>query len=119
MVGVDLDSFCTRVVVTDIQGNLLFKQESETRIPDGRDLVLSRTLKAIHKAIDDSRIPRAAVKGIGIGHSGVIDVGKGLVSSYPPAGADGGMEKRTARDIPEREFACPASSRKRSGHRDS
>ena len=54
LVGVDLGSFHTRVVVTNIRGALVYKQElAETGMPDGRDLVLSRTMKKIHEAIDD------------------------------------------------------------------
>jgi hypothetical protein len=45
---------------------------------DGRDLVLSRTLKAIHKAIKDSGKPTKVVRGVAMGHSGVIDADKAL-----------------------------------------
>ncbi|HZW96503.1 MAG TPA: ROK family transcriptional regulator [Candidatus Eremiobacteraceae bacterium] len=107
LVGVDLGSFYTRVVVTDIRGALVNKQEFETGMPDGRDSVLSRTLKAIHKAIDDSGTPRNAFKGIGIGHSGVIDVSKGLVLSFPRPGQMAEWKNVPLRDILEREFGVP------------
>jgi predicted NBD/HSP70 family sugar kinase len=107
LVGLDLGSFYTRVVVTDIRGTLIFKQESETGIPDGRDLVLSRTIESIHKAIDDSRIPRTAFRGIGIGHSGVIDVSKGLVLSYPRPGQMAEWKNVPLREIMQREFGVP------------
>jgi glucokinase-like ROK family protein len=108
LVGVDLGSFYTRVVVTDIRGTLVYKQESETGIPDGRDPVLSRTLRAIHKAIDDSGMPKNALKGIGIGHSGVIDVNKGLVLSFPRPGQMAEWKNVPLRDILEREFGVPS-----------
>ncbi len=107
LVGVDLGSFYTRVVVTDIRGTLIFKRESETGIADGRDLVLSRTLQAIHKAIDDSRIPPSAFRGIGIAHSGVIDVSKGLVLSYPRPGQMAEWKNVPLREIMQREFGVP------------
>jgi N-acetylglucosamine repressor len=107
LVGVDLGSFYTRVVVTDIRGALVYKQESETGMSDGRDLVLSRTLKAIHKAIDDSKTPKHAFKGIGIGHSGVIDVSKGVVLSFPRPGQMTEWKNVPLRDILEREFGVP------------
>ena len=107
LVGVDLGSFYTRVVVTDIRGSLVYKQESKTGMPDGRDLVLSRTLKAIHKAIDDSGTPKSAFRGIGIGHSGVIDVSKGLVLSFPRPGQMAEWKNVPLRDILEREFGVP------------
>jgi glucokinase-like ROK family protein len=107
LVGVDLGSFYTRVVVTDMRGALLYKQESETGMSDGRDLVLSRTLKAIHKTIDDSETPKHAIKGIGIGHSGVIDVSKGVVLSFPRPGQMTEWKNVPLRDILEREFGVP------------
>lgn len=107
LVGVDLGSFYTRVVVTDIRGTLIFKQESETGIPDGRDLVLARTVQAIHKAIDDSRIPRSAFRGIGIAHSGVIDVSRGLVLSYPRPGQMAEWKNVPLREIMQSEFGVP------------
>jgi glucokinase-like ROK family protein len=107
LIGVDLGSFYTRVVVTDIRGTLVFNYQSETGMADGRDAVLSRTLASIHQAIDDSRIPQAAFKGIGIGHSGVIDVSKGLVLSFPRPGQMAEWKNVPLRDILEREFGVP------------
>ncbi len=107
LVGVDLGSFYTRVVVTDIRGALVYKQEFETGMPDGRDLVLSRTKKAIHKAINDSGRPNNSFKGIGIGHSGVIDVSKGLVLSFPRPGQMTEWKNVPLRDILEHEFGVP------------
>ena len=107
LVGVDLGSFYTRIVVTNIRGALVYKQESETGMQDGRDLVLSRTLTKIHKAIDDSGTQKNAFKGIGIGHSGVIDVSKGLVLSFPRPGQMTEWKNVPLRDILEREFDVP------------
>lgn len=107
LVGVDLGSFYTRVVVTDIRGSLIFKHESETDIADGRDVVLARTLKAVHRAIDNSRIPKTGFKGIGIGHSGVIDVSKGLVLSFPRPGQMAEWKNIPLRDIFQQEFGVP------------
>lgn len=107
LAGVDLGSFFTRVVVTNIRGTLVYKEEFETRMSDGRDLVLSRTLKAIHKAIDESGTTKPALKGIGMGHSGVIDVTKGLVLSFPRPGQMAEWKNVPLRDILEREFGVP------------
>lgn len=103
----DLGSFYTRTVVTDLRGTPVYKQESETGILDGRDRVLARTLKAIHEAIDHSAVPKGAFKGIGIGHSGVIDVSKGLVLSFPRPGQMAEWKNVPLRAILEREFGVP------------
>ena len=107
LIGVDLGSFYTRVVVTDIRGTLVFSYQAETGMADGRDTVLSRTLASIHQAIDDSQVPQTAFKGIGIGHSGVIDVIKGLVLSFPRPGQMAEWKNVPLRDILEREFGLP------------
>jgi glucokinase-like ROK family protein len=107
LVGVDLGSFFTRVVVTNIRGTLVYREEFETGMCDGRDLVLSRTLKEIHKAIDESGTTKTALKGIGMGHSGVIDVTKGLVLSFPRPGQMAEWKNVPLRDILEGEFGVP------------
>ncbi|HEY1656712.1 MAG TPA: ROK family transcriptional regulator [Candidatus Sulfotelmatobacter sp.] len=107
LVGVDLGSFYTRVVVTDIRGTPVHKQEFETGMSDGRDRVLARTIKAIHQAIDDSGKPKNVFKGIGIGHSGVIDLSKGLVLSFPRPGQMTEWKNVPLRDILQHEFGLP------------
>lgn len=107
LVGVDLGSYFTRIVVTDMQGTPTYKQECRTGIHDGRDIVLSRTLKSIHKAIDQSRAKKGAFKGIGIGHSGVIDVTKGLVLSFTRPGQMTEWKNVPLQEIIEREFGLP------------
>lgn len=107
VVGVDLGSFYTRVVVTDLQCRVVYKDKAETRLGDGRDLVLSRTLKAIHKAIDESGKPRSTLRGIGMGHSGVIDVKGGLVLSFPRPGQMEEWRNVPLKKTLEREFGVP------------
>ena len=70
LVGVDLGSFYTRVVVTDLRGTPVYKQESETGMSDGRDVVLSRTLKAIHKSMDRFQTPETDLKESELGIRG-------------------------------------------------
>lgn len=86
MVGVDLGSFYIRVVITDINGKLVHKAQTETQLGDGRERVLARTFKLIDKTIAESEVPRDSIKGIGVGHSGVIDVKRGVVLSLPRPG---------------------------------
>jgi predicted NBD/HSP70 family sugar kinase len=107
VIGVDLGSFYTRVVVTDVQGRLVCKQTLETGMPAGREQVLARTLRTIHKAIKDSGKPRSAFRGIGIGHSGVIDVEKGLVLSFPRPGQMTEWKNVPLRQILTDEFEMP------------
>jgi glucokinase-like ROK family protein len=107
VIGVDLGSFLTRVVVTDILGHILYKHTAETGMSDGRELVLSRTVKAIYNAIRDSGKPRSAFRGIGIGHSGVIDVDRGFVLSFPRPGQMTEWKNVPLRQILMQEFELP------------
>jgi predicted NBD/HSP70 family sugar kinase len=105
--GVDLGSFNTRVVLTDLQGRVLYKYKSETRLADGRELVLSRTLRLVHQAIADCGKPKRALRGIGVGHSGVIDVNAGVVLSFPRPGQVEEWKNVPLRKIIELEFGVP------------
>jgi predicted NBD/HSP70 family sugar kinase len=105
--GVDLGSFNTRVVITDLQGRALHKHRSETRLADGREKVLSRTLQLMHNAIADSGKPKSALRGVGIGHSGVIDVNEGVVLSFPRPGQMEQWKNVPLRKIMEGEFGVP------------
>jgi predicted NBD/HSP70 family sugar kinase len=107
VIGVDLGSFYTRIVVTDLRGHAVYKHTWETGMADGRKPVLARTLKAIHKAISDSARPRSAFRGIGIGHSGVIDVDKGVVLSFPRPGQMAEWKNVPLRQILRDEFKLP------------
>lgn len=106
--GVDLGSFHTRVVITDLQGRALHKSKSETRLADGRELVLSRTLRLLHQAIADCGKSKNALRGIGVGHSGVIDVNAGVVLSFPRPGQMEEWKNVPLRKIIESEFGVPS-----------
>lgn len=107
VVGVDLGSFFVRVVVADINGNLIYKIQTETELSQGRERVLNKTFKLIERAIKESQISRSAIKGIGIGHSGVIDVHRGVVLSLPRAGQMQEWRNVPLRAMLEERFGLP------------
>src|SRR5215472_2992932 len=107
VVGVDLGSYLTRVVVTDALGNSSYKSEIETRMAEGRDSVLSRTFKAIHTAIGQTKVADA-LKGIGMAHSGVIDAQKGIVLCFPRPGQMTQWRNVPLKDMLEDEFKVPS-----------
>lgn len=106
--GVDMGSFRLRVIIADVLGNISYKSETETRMTEGRDRVLSRTFNEIHKAMDESRIPKAAIKGIGMAHSGVIDTRKGVVLSFPRPGQMTQWRNVPLLEMLEKEFDVPS-----------
>ena len=104
VVGVDMGSFRLRVIIADVLGNISYKIETETRMAEGRERVLARTFSEIHKAIDESRIPKTEIKGIGMAHSGVIDSRNGMVLSFPRPGQMTQWRNVPLRDMLEKEF---------------
>ena len=107
LVGIDIGSFYTRTVVTDINGRIAYKHQIETGLADGRVGVLKRAFGCVDQAIKAVGVPRNSVLGIGIGHSGVIDPDKGLVISYPRPGQIAEWKNVPLRDLFEDEFKVP------------
>lgn len=83
VIGVDLGSYYLRVVVTDIVGNVVLKSQTQTRLHEGRERVLAGTFSAIEQAMAECGIPIQNIRGIGVGHSGIVDATRGLVLSFP------------------------------------
>ena len=108
VVGVDLGSFLTRVVVADVLGNVLYKSETETRMAEGRDRVIARTFEAVHSALHETHI-KGALKGIGMAHSGVIDTQKGVVLCFPRPGQMTQWRNVPLRDMLKDEFSVPSA----------
>ena len=107
VVGVDLGSFLTRVIVADVLGNVSYKSEIETRMSEGRDGVIARAFSAVHTAINETHV-KGALKGIGMAHSGVIDTQKGIVLSFPRPGQMTQWRNVPLRDMLENEFGVPS-----------
>jgi N-acetylglucosamine repressor len=107
LVGVDIGSYYLRVVITDINGNISYRHQSETCIPEGRDRVLKRAFQAVHEAIHKSGLPRSVIKGIGLAHSGVIDSQNGVVLSFPRPGQMAEWKQVPLRTLFQKEFQVP------------
>ncbi len=107
LVGVDIGSFYQRILITDINGKIVYKSQSQTAMWEGRKRVLERTFQAVHEAMRASRLSRAAIKGIGIAHSGVIDSEAGLVLCYPRPGQMAEWKNVPLKDLFQKEFKVP------------
>lgn len=107
LIGVDLGSFFTHVVVADMHGHVIYKERIESGIPDGRARVLQRVFDRVRQSIAASAISRDAIAGIGVAHSGVIDTEKGMVLSYPRPGQMTQWKNVPLQSIFEEEFHLP------------
>jgi predicted NBD/HSP70 family sugar kinase len=107
LVGVDIGSYYTRVVVTDLNGSIIYKRQIETNIPEGRVEVLRRVFECVHQSIAASQVPQRAILGMGIAHSGVIDTEHGLVISFPRPGQMAEWKNVPLQALFEKEFKVP------------
>ena len=90
-----------------MNGKVIHKSQTETKISEGRTTVMDRMCKFIRLAMKESKLPKGAIKGIGIGHSGVIDSERGVVLSYPRPGQMSDWKNLPVRDIFQKEFGIP------------
>jgi predicted NBD/HSP70 family sugar kinase len=107
VIGVDIGSYYTRVVITDINGKIIYKQQIETRIPVGRVGVFRRVFQAVQESIDASGVPQNSILGAGIAHSGVIDTENGMVLSFPRPGQMTEWKNVPLQAIFEKELKMP------------
>lgn len=107
LLGVDLGSFFLRIVITDINGEIVFRSQTRTDMNVGRERVLEKTFLCIHQAIRESNIPQKLIRGIGVAHSGVIDSEAGVVLSYPRPGQMAEWKNIPLREIFMKEFSLP------------
>ncbi|UWZ85829.1 ROK family transcriptional regulator [Occallatibacter riparius] len=107
LVGVDIGSYYSHVVITDLNGRIVHKAQIETGIPDGRVAVLRRVFACVHQAIAVSGVQRDLILGAGVAHSGVIDTENGVVLSFPRPGQMAEWKNIPLQSIFENEFKIP------------
>ncbi len=107
LIGVDIGSFYSRVVIADMNGRIIHQDQIETRIPDGRVRVVDRVFECVHQAIAASKVSRESILGAGVAHSGVIDTERGMVLSLPRPGQMAQWKNVPLRAIFEEEFHLP------------
>lgn len=107
VVGVDLGTFNTRIVVTDLNGDVLAARHVRTEMSRGREMVLERCFDIVRETIADAGPDAGKPLGIGVAFSGVIDVENGVILSYPRLGQVEQWRNVPLRRIVEREFELP------------
>lgn len=105
--GIDLGTINLRICVTDLNGSVLIAREKLSLMSRGREAVLSSVFAMLRAMLDEAGISIDLLKGIGIGFSGVIDVQRGMVLSYPRPGQLEQWRRIPLRELIEREFGVP------------
>jgi predicted NBD/HSP70 family sugar kinase len=107
LIGVDIGSFYSHVVIADMNGRVVHGEQIETGIPEGRVRVLQRVFDSVRQTVAASNVTHEAILGMGIAHSGVIDTEKGLVLSFPRPGQMAQWKNVPLQAIFEDEFHLP------------
>lgn len=103
-IGFDLGGTKMMAVVYDHSFKSLAMVRVKTRASEGPDAVLQRMKETIHEAMEEAKISSRALKGIGVGCPGPLDLNRGVVLNAPNLG----WKRVPLRAILEREFKCRA-----------
>ncbi|SDL39848.1 glucokinase [Clostridium cochlearium] len=79
VVGIDLGGTTISGGVLDYQGNIIFRNTIDTKSELGEKIVLKRIIKIIENVIEESKVLKDSIKGIGIGSPGPLDIDKGVI----------------------------------------
>lgn len=80
-VAVDLGGTNLRVAAIDEHGHIVSRLKLPTSVEKGKDSLFSNLVNGIHEMY--KRCPRDAIKGVGLGVAGAIDIRKGTVTHAP------------------------------------
>lgn len=85
LVGLHLGTINCRIAITDINGDLLHYRKVPSRAQDGPEVALPYLVQEIGACLSAARVQRRALKGVGIGISGVLDRRAGMTLIWPKA----------------------------------
>ncbi|MEZ6062020.1 MAG: ROK family protein [Planctomycetaceae bacterium] len=103
-VGFDLGGTKMMAAVFDDDYKLLGKKRRKTRDKSKDGVDLKRLAETIRMALEDAKVDPSAVRGIGAGCPGPLDLNKGVILEAPNLG----WKNVEIRDFLSKEFNCPA-----------
>ena len=102
-VGFDLGGTKMLAVLFDEQFRNLGERRRKTRPSSGSETGLPRIISTITQALEDAKIPRSRLAGIGIGSPGPLDLDRGILIDTPNLGW-GRLNYKTGLN---KAFGCP------------
>ncbi len=103
-VGFDLGGTKMMAAVFDDDFKVLGKKRRKTRDKSKDGVNLERLAETIRMALDDAKVDISAVRGIGAGCPGPLDLNKGVILEAPNLG----WKNVDIRGFLSKEFKCPA-----------
>lgn len=79
VIGVDLGGTNVQAGVVDAKHKIIGRAKNKTNADGGSDAVVARIVKTIEQAIEDAKVKKDQIAGVGIGAPGTIDAKKGVV----------------------------------------
>ncbi|AEE96034.1 ROK family protein [Mahella australiensis] len=76
--GIDLGGTTIQTVLTDENYNIVTKYKSDTLAKEGPDAVIERMMDAIDHVLEESKLSKEDLLGIGLGIPGLMDIEKGI-----------------------------------------
>lgn len=104
-VGFDLGGTKMMAVVFDDDLNVIARKRRRTRQKGGDGVKLERLAETIEMALDSAGVGKSAVRGIGAGCPGPLDLTQGIILQAPNLGWD----DVRLQDFLEAQFGCPAT----------
>ncbi|HOK29239.1 MAG TPA: ROK family glucokinase [bacterium] len=78
IVGVDLGGTTFTVGIMDFNGNILSSVDTDTPVENGPSAVMGKILDNIDLAINEAKLSREDILGVGLGAPGILDVERGI-----------------------------------------
>ena len=103
-VGVDIGGTNVKIALVDKKGEILFSKTVPTRAEMGYEYTVGNIKQSIKELIEEAKIEKNAIEGIGFGFPGQIDCDNGIVRILP--NIPGWINVPIA-DIMQKEFNVP------------
>ncbi|MFM7050889.1 MAG: ROK family protein [Planctomycetota bacterium] len=102
VVGVDLGGTNMQIGVVNAEGRVVGRCKRKTKAHEGQETVIERLVEGVARALEDAKVPRERVLGVGVGAPSAVDFDKGVVIKA----GNLGWEDVPLRDILHRRLGC-------------
>jgi glucokinase len=103
-IGFDLGGTKMMALVYDAAFRPIVRKRRKTKGHEGADAGLARIVQTIDDALGEAHVDRSAVRGIGLGSAGPLDLDDGVILDAPNLG----WKNVKIKSVLEKEFSCPA-----------
>lgn len=104
-IGIDLGGTFIKVALLDEQRGPTPTREFQTPIQDGPDAVVGEIVASARRVVEEHKLSRSDLLGVGIGSPGPIDISRGVIITLPNIP---GMDNVPLRDLVSKGLDLPA-----------